>query len=192
MLYNILKSVRLVLGLFVIALLSGCVTPTIKDFDNSSNLGNSDKYLAFVGELVEIVRYDQYKEREENLTAEEKESERKGEDDIVIYMDSGYKVRFKILELVHGDYDHDIIDFKAFDHYGFPRFAKKKMVLVYLREYDEELIHVKYTYDVVYSTNEGRYAFCGNPYITLDEEDGVEPRPLQDITFRPPSYQASL
>ena len=43
---------------------------------------------------------------------------------IIIHMDAAFKARYEVLEKVHGSFDGKIIDFKAYDHYGFPPFAE--------------------------------------------------------------------
>jgi len=180
--YNFLKSVQLVLGLSVFAPLSGCITPTIKDFDNSSNLGNEDKYLAFVGELVEMGEYEpncfEFRFAPENPD---------DESDIRILCE-GYvtKMRFKILELVYGDYDRSFVDFYAVHQFGFPRFPKHKVAMLYLREDEGALHQTAHNYDDVYPSKDGSYAYCGNPYLSLDDEDVIDQRPLLDIKFSPP------
>lgn len=151
-------------------LLSGCVANTIEEFDNRATLENPDKYMAFVGEKIQVVEFDPAEDYAEE----------------VLIMDSAFKARYRILELVHGEYDGETVDFKAYDHYGFPHFAKRNIAMLYLTEYEGALYHVKYAFHDVYPTIDGRYAFCGNPYFTFEEEDEIDPRPLERITFSPP------
>lgn len=152
--------------------LAACATTTaLDDFDNSHLIEGPDKTLAFVGRKIEVAQLID------------------GEDDPdVIVLDLGFAARYEILELVHGAYDENTIDFEAYDHYGFPRFAERDVAMLYLREYDGRLYHWKYQWDPVHLTKDGRYAFCGDPYFDLDEEEreAAGARPLQPIEFQPP------
>ena len=174
-------SIRLTVPFLACALLlSGCATGTIADFDNSAVLENPDKYLAFVGRKIEFVRFDPAEDDPETT------DDLADGDTIVIYMDAAFKARYEILELVHGAYDDATVDFKAYDHYGVPPFSKQDHVMLYLREHDGSLFHVKYQSHAVYPTADGRYAACGNPYLYLEDDDEIDRRPLQEIEFSPP------
>ena len=167
---------RALVTISIIGALVGC--STIVDFDNSATLGNSDKYLAFIGEKIQIQQFDPAEDGPE-------QPQEGDEDTIIIYMDAAFKARYRVLDLVHGDYDGEIVDFKAYDHYGFPPFAKRDVAMIYLSEHEGALYHVKYQFDEVFPTADGRYAGCGDPYFYLDEEE-IEKRPLEDINFVPP------
>jgi hypothetical protein len=143
-------------------------------------LSNPDRVLAFVGRKIRINEFDP---AEDDPEPSDEDSE---EEIIIIHMDAAFKARYRILELVHGGFEGDIVDFKVYDHYGFPRFAKSDIALIYLREYDGALYHSKYQYDEVYPTRDGRYAGCGDPYQNLVNADGLDHRPLQTLRFSPP------
>ena len=174
------KLMKLIAPLLCAALLSaGCTTNTITGFDNRATLENPGKYMAFIGRKIEFVKFDPAEDDPEP-------SEDEDGDTIIIHMDAAFKARYEILELVHGAYDGAFVDFKAYDHYGVPAFSKHDYVLLYLREHDGSLYHVKYQVDAVHPTADGRYAGCGNPYLYLEEDDEIDRRPLQDIKFSPP------
>jgi hypothetical protein len=104
------------------------------------------RIFVFVGEKVEV--------KEFNPEAE------KG----AILMDSAFKAKYKIIQNVYGDYQGEYIEFEAYDHYGYPPFAKYKNVLLFVSEYKGELYHEKYQYFDVYQTKDGNWAGCGDPY----------------------------
>jgi len=81
-----------------------------------------------------------------------------------IPMDSRYKVKYKILKNVYGDYKKDTIDFTAFDHYGTPKFLSYKYVMLFVSDHCGKMYHEKYQYFDVYPTEDGRWARPGNPY----------------------------
>ncbi len=155
---------------------SGCATATLKDFDNTYTIEGADKMLAFVGRKVAVERVIQPPPVSEN------------EDEIVILMDEAFVARYEILDVVHGDYGGRTIDFEAYDHYGYPMFAKHDLAMLYVVEYEGALFHRKYQWDRVHPTKDGRYAYCGDPYFLLDETEleDVDRRSLEPIEFDPP------
>ncbi len=150
---------------------SGCATGALKDFDNSYTIDGSDKTLAFVGRKVTVAQMVGG-----------------AEDPNVIVLDLGFAARYEILELVHGDYDRRFIDFEAYDHYGYPRFAEGDIAMIYVAEHDGRLYHRKYQWDPVHRTRDGRYAYCGDRYLKLYEEERSEvaPKPLESLEFARP------
>lgn len=152
------------------ALLAGCATDPLQGFDNRGVIANDDKMLAFVGEKVAVAML----------------LEEGPEDPNVIVLDLAYAARYRVLEVVHGDYDREVIDFVAYDHYGTPAFSKRDVALLYVSEHEGALYHRKYQYDKVYPTADGRYAGCGDPYADLDDKDKIDRRPLERIEFNPP------
>jgi hypothetical protein len=84
-----------------------------------------------------------------------------------IIMDQGFKARYKVLKNLYGDFSKDTIEFEAYDHYGFPGFAKFTHVLLYISEYNGRLYHEKYQYSPVYKIGNNRWA---GPYAKIDYE----------------------
>lgn len=160
-------------GLAFGALLSACVGVPIADFDNAAILVNEDKILAFVGEKIAVVE------------TEAAASDSGDPDEVVIVLDLAFEARYRVLEVIHGDYAGETVDFAAFDHYGFPQFARSKYALLYLVESGGRLYHWKYLFDPVYPTADGRFAGCGDP-SPGDEGEPMERRPLDPIRFEPP------
>lgn len=81
-----------------------------------------------------------------------------------IPFDSAFKAEYKIIQSIYGKYDKDIIEFKAYDHYGYPPFAEHKNVLLFVSKHNDKYYHEKYQYFDVYKTKDGRWASCGDPY----------------------------
>jgi hypothetical protein len=79
----------------------------------------------------------------------------------VMSMDSKYQARYKILENIYGDFKNDTIDFVSYDHASYIRYDDFDHVLLYVANYCGELINVKYQFDPLYKTKNGRWA---SPY----------------------------
>ncbi len=131
-----------------------------EDLINSPN-----DLLVFVGEQIDIYEFEIATNAD------------------TISLDLGFKAKYKILDTVFGEYNQgEVIEFNAFDHYGFPEFARFKTVLLFVSEGEHAIYHQKYQYYDVYKTADGRWATCGNPY---EYEDMVESKEPVAITFDP-------
>ena len=83
-----------------------------------------------------------------------------------ILMDKAFKAKYKVIKEVYGHFEHDTIEFEAYDHYGSPAFADYKHVLLYVSQAEEgKWYHQKYMYSDVYQTKDGRWA---GPYQVND------------------------
>jgi len=130
-----------------------------------SSIKSESGIFAFVGEQVELYEFEP------------------DVGDDVILMDASFKAKYRILKLVHGEFDSDVISFEVYDHYGTPEFSRYKYVLLFVSEYEGKIYHEKYQFFDVYKTKSGRWAYCGTPFDY--EEDLVKPRPLELIEFDP-------
>lgn len=72
--------------------------------------------------------------------------------------DNGVKAKYKILQAVYGNYNRNVIDFNAYDHYGIPEFTKYKTVLLFVSEEEGKFYQEKYMFDPVFKTKDGRWA----------------------------------
>ncbi|WP_052273482.1 hypothetical protein [Flavihumibacter solisilvae] len=81
--------------------------------------------------------------------------------------DAIFTARYRILEIVCGNYNSDTIEFTVLDHYGRPPFEKYPTVLLYLVEDSGKYYHEKYQYQDLYKTNDGRWA---GPYDFYDHD----------------------
>ena len=117
-------------------------TPLFKK-DYSSEKEKNNNLFVFVGELIQC-----------QVLPQEEGS-----------MDAGFKAKFKILQIVYGEYASDTIEFTAYDHYGFPQFSKYKNSLMFATKHDNKYFHEKYQFHDVYKTKNGRWAgtvWCTN------------------------------
>lgn len=91
----------------------------------------------------------------EKISVEEKKPE-------VNSMDNLFIAKYKVLKVVYGKVEIDTVEFRAWDHYGVPNFAKYKNVLLYISQNKNgEWYHQKYQYSPVYQTLDGRWAAPG-------------------------------
>mgnify|MGYP007054661619 CR=1 FL=1 len=97
-----------------------------------------------------------------------------------VWFDSAFDAKYKIIEKVYGEFDGGIIEFRAFDHYGFPPFAKYQHALLFVSKYKGKLYHEKYVFYEAYKTSDGRWASCGDPYLHAGEyhRKPFTPKPL--------------
>jgi len=160
--------------IFLITLIFGTTSSAyaqnIPNFDHKTPDGKIGQTIAFIGEKVAIENVEDFC----------------GED--AICLDLKYHVRYRIKELISGDFPHDTIDFIAFDHYGTPKFSKEDTPIIYVYQTKYGLIHHKYSYDPVYPTKSGSYAFCGDPYTDYKVSE-IEELGRSDLTpfkFSPP------
>ena len=105
-----------------------------------------------------------------------------------ISMDSKFDAKYKIIENLYGDYKNETIDFVAYDHYGKPGFSEYDNVILYVAEYCGELYHVKYQYNNVYKTKDGKWAspYQGFDYEKLDSLNIKKPIKIEfdeEVTF---------
>ncbi len=172
-----MKAISPLAALAACAVAAGCAATALEDFDNRYTVAGPDKVIAFVGRKVEVARI-----------VSPADDAAADDGSILISLDLGFAARYEILELVHGAYDRPFIDFEAYDHYGFPRFADPAIAMLYLVEYEGGLFHWKYQWDPVHKTKDGRYAFCGDRYAQLDDEEksDIASRPLQPLAFDRP------
>ena len=120
--------------------------PTPTATPKKNELAGNNKLFVFVGEKISV---------EEFIPPTEKDE---------IPFDQSFRAKYKVIQNVYGDYDKEIIEFQAFDHYGNPPFAKYKTVLLFVSEHKGKLYHEKYQYYDVNQTKDGRWASCGDPY----------------------------
>lgn len=77
-----------------------------------------------------------------------------------LMMDEGFKAKFRIKQLVYGRYDGEIIEFKAYDHYGRPGFDNYPHSLLFVSREDGKLYQQKYQFYPVFRGRSGDWAGC--------------------------------
>lgn len=134
-----MKKLSSTLSITILLLLTGCQSdkfdPLIDHTISDSN-EKSKNLLAFIGEKIDVIF----------IPAEQ------------FSMDNKLKARYKIEQIVYGDYHRDTIEFIVYDHYGMPVFSDFKNVLLYVYQSEESYYHVKYQFNNVYKTKDGRWA----------------------------------
>lgn len=137
----------------------------VQDSIEVGKIGTQDSDLfVFVGEKIEVVEFPPAP----------------GE----MRFDAVFDASYRVVEPVYGKFEGDVIKFRVFDHYGFPRFAEFKNVLLFVSKIDGKLYHEKYQYYDVYQTVDGRWASCGDPYRGMDYHR--EPFAPKNVEFREP------
>lgn len=79
----------------------------------------------------------------------------------VLIMDSGFKARYRIKQIVYGHYDGDTIEFEAYDHYGRPPFEAFPHSLLFVSRENGKLYHQKYQFEPVFRNAAGEWVGCG-------------------------------
>lgn len=127
------------------------------------NPGNN-KLLIFVGEKIEV-----------------KEIEADKPDDPLELRYGKFKARYKVLDVICGDYLKDTIEFIAYDHYGRPPFENYEHVLLYVYNYKDTFYHERYMFDDVYKAKNGEWAspYSAANYERIDlEKARIKPRKI--------------
>jgi hypothetical protein len=106
----------------------------------------AENLIAFVGEKISVTEF-------EPETAPD-----------AILMDSAFKARYRVIEVIYGTYAEKTLEFEAYDHYGRPGFENHRHVLLFVSSAGGAFYHQKYQYFPVFKTKSGRWAGCGDPY----------------------------
>jgi hypothetical protein len=147
---------KFILATLVTSLI-GCDTSTIDTSiktkpliakDTTNEIERNNKLFVFVGEKIDVTPIPHKPGDFEN----------------------GVKAKYKILQPVYGDYNKNVIEFEAYDHYGTPKFVEYKTVLLFVSEYEGKYYQEKYMFDPLAKTKDGRWAGpysseYGHPYI---------------------------
>jgi len=73
-----------------------------------------------------------------------------------------YEARYRVEQVLEGEISPGSeLRFVVADHYGMPRFAQFRSVVLFLYEEAGELRHLPYEWAPAYPTSTGRYADCG-------------------------------
>ncbi len=114
-----------------------------------------DSLIVFVGEKISVV-----------------------EDPEELPFNRRFRAKYRILEMVHGSYTADTIEFLAYVHEGPLAFDEYSNVLLFVSNHGGQLYHEKYQFFDVYKAQNGKWA---SPYPTADYN-----HPFKDwITVKP-------
>ena len=152
------KLIGLVL---LLSMLGGCTsTRTVEIVLNAENLDEHGIY-SFVGKKISVESF--VPELDENY----------------ILMDASFLARYEVVEQYSGKELPEIVEFEVYDHFGFPPFAKHEQALIYAREHDGILYHVKYSFDQVRFSSRYGWVTCGTSY-DWDGEPILRPHKINE------------
>jgi hypothetical protein len=129
---------QLLLPLFILSILIiSCNNnkPLIEKDESNKNEKNNTLFV-FVGEKIEVKNLPQDKDS----------------------WDGKFRAKYKILQRVYGNFNSDIIEFIAYDHYGEPDFSNYKNSLLFVSKHNEKYYHEKYQFYSVYKTKDNKWA----------------------------------
>lgn len=112
--------------------------------------GEEEHLLVFVGEKISVAEF------KPELPPD------------TLMMDSAFKARFRVLQVVYGRHDGPTIDFDAYDHYGTPPFAAYDRSLLFVSRKGDGFVQQKYLSFPVFRTRSGEWNGCG----PIGERDG--------------------
>ena len=136
-----------------------------------------DSLIVFVGEKIEV-KYSPEEKKESPVDTIIEGKDTLYMTHVSVSMDSRYVARYKILQLVHGSFKQDTIEFTAYDHYGEPEFSKYQTALLFVSYSKGKLYHQKYQYFDLYLTTEKKWA---SPYPSGDYNHSFK----DSITVKP-------
>lgn len=73
-------------------------------------------------------------------------------------LDTEYKSKYEVLENIYGNYPHKSIEFTSFEHNAIRNYYDYDTVILYVGRFCDDLIHIKYLYDPVCKTTDGKWA----------------------------------
>ncbi len=136
-----------------------------------------DSLLVFIGERIEV-KYSPEEKNESPVDTIIEGNDTSYVRQVSISRDSRFIAKYKILQMIHGSYKTDTIEFFVFDHYGEPAFSKYQTVMLFVSYNNSLLYHEKYQYFKLYMTENRKWA---SPYPTGDYN-----HPFKDsITVKP-------
>lgn len=110
----------------------------------------------------------------------------------IISMDSKFEAKYEIIESIYGDYPNKIIEFEGYEHGVMSKsFYDYKYVLLYVGDYCGTLTHIKYQYDPLYKTKDGKWASPYNyyEYRRLKDKNNITPEKIafkKNLKFKIP------
>ena len=78
--------------------------------------------------------------------------------------DSGFELKYDVLEVMRGQIGLPRLDFEFFGHYGLPSFTHHEKALVFVYRTEHQHVMARYLAFPVEMTTNGFWAYCGDPY----------------------------
>jgi hypothetical protein len=139
-------------------------------------LTRTDSLIVFVGEKIYVKHSPEEKKPSIDTIIEGNKT--KYITNVSLSLDNRYIAKYKILQLIHGSYKADTIEFIVFAHDGVPGFSNHQTVLLFVTKDNGKIYHEKYQYFKLYMTEKGKWA---SPYSSPDYN-----HPFKDsITVKP-------
>jgi hypothetical protein len=104
--------------------------------------------------------------------------------DTIIQYDH-YEATYRVVQAIWGNYQEDTIAFSVYDHYGLPPFANDKYTMLFVTKQGRGWTQELYQAYPVSRTEEGDWAYCGDP---TPERWESEPAEMHKVVFDPPVY----
>lgn len=147
---------KIIFILIIVIFLSSCASVDPNEVEiNETDLSENEVY-AFIGKKISVRKFEP--EIEEGY----------------FLMDEAFIATYEVIEQYSGVKLPKQVQFEAYDHYGFPNFARHDTALVYLKKVNETLYHIKYTYDLVRLSTKYGWVACGIAY-DWNEKPILEP-----------------
>lgn len=132
-----------------------------------------EQLLAFVG-------------RKQSVRDITEQLRRKSQD--ALLLDGFFRAKYRVEQVVYGEYAGDVIEFTAADHYGRPRFEQFEHVMLFVSAADDGgYFHEKYQFYPVFRTRSGAWAACA-PFDEYDAEERASVVGPHPIDFGPDAY----
>ncbi|ALN82178.1 hypothetical protein LA76x_4062 [Lysobacter antibioticus] len=130
-----------------------------------------ENLIVFVGEKLSVEQFEPVREKN------------------VILMDAVFKARYRVEQLVYGEYDGETIEFEAYDHYGVPPFSGFPHALLFVSRDGNRFYHQKYQFYPVFHTASGAWFGCGPVGESdLRDREGIaeaKPMPWSSDAYHP-------
>lgn len=105
-------------------------------------------------------------------------------DQDLLFFNTEYLGKYKILENIYGEIKKDTIQFLAYDHYSDPKFAYYDNVLIYVIEACGDFYHSKYLFHDLHKTIDGKWASpsVAKYYGKFNKEIEIKPKPIKYLS----------
>lgn len=134
-----------------------------------------DSLLVFIGEKISVTKFwPEYSDS--------------------IFYDPAVKAKYKVIQMLHGCYSYDTIEFEAYDHHGRFDFSKFKNALLFVENESGKLYHEKYMFTDVYKTKNDRWAGSyqyADYHHDLNTNTKVKPEPIafaEEVSYEIPLW----
>jgi len=97
--------------------------------------------------------------------------------------DSGFQMKYEVIESLRGEVGSPSVSFEFFGHYGLPSFAQFEKALVFVYKGFHQNVMARYLAFPVEKTTDGSWAYCGDPY---PGDTPARSRQVRSVKFESP------